>query len=168
MLSNGKHHMKCTKRDLMALKISCMPMNVFDLIFGRRPALPLIAQLKVDETDPGYFCLSSGVVLIGIAIFTFVSYGEDPRHTGRFTRFLSISSCGLVGLGLTLLSTAVLTGAASIIGSTSWTLPLLVFLLLICTWKHNGSLTFKFSLTASSAFHQSYSWRMASWREALT
>lgn len=74
-------------------------------------------------------------MLIGIGIFTYLSYRGDVHHHRRFTRYLSIISTILVGLGLALLSTAVLTDASSTLGSTPWTLPLLLFLLLIRTYS---------------------------------
>jgi F0F1-type ATP synthase assembly protein I len=70
-------------------------------------------------------------VLIGIGIFTYLSYSGDAHHHRRYTRYLSIISSVLIGIGLALFSTAVLTDTSRLLGHSSWTLPLLLFLLLI-------------------------------------
>jgi hypothetical protein len=70
-------------------------------------------------------------VLIGIGIFTFLSYRGDAHHHRRFTRYLSVVSSILIGIGLALFSAAVLTDTATILGDSPWTLPFLLFLLLI-------------------------------------
>ncbi|KAL1963317.1 hypothetical protein VTN77DRAFT_8438 [Rasamsonia byssochlamydoides] len=95
--------------------------------------LALISRMGTSphSTKP-YFCISAGIVLISIGVLTFVAYGGDVHHhRNQFFRFLSISANILAGIGVALLSMAVLTGTSTTLGGTPWTLPMLVLLLLI-------------------------------------
>lgn len=82
--------------------------NVFSLVFG-------------------YFFISFGLALIFIAVLSWLSHSKG-RHE-IYGHLWSIITKFVLGLGLVLCSTMVLTDAAKILGSSAWTLPLLLFLL---------------------------------------
>ena len=65
-----------------------------------------------------------------IGILTLLAYKHDTGHS-RF-RYLSIGANVLVGLGIALLSTMVLTDAAGNLGVTPWALAGLMLILLLC------------------------------------
>jgi hypothetical protein len=75
----------------------------------------------------GYFFISAGVVLIFLGILSWLSHSKG-RHEAR-SHLLAIASKFLLGLGLVLCSTMVLTDAADGLGSSAWTLPLMFFVL---------------------------------------
>lgn len=84
--------------------------NVFTLVFG-------------------YFFISAGLVLIFLGILSWLSHSkglhESRSHLG------GIISKFVIGLGLVVCSTMVLTQSADKLGESAWTLPLLFFLLAI-------------------------------------
>lgn len=59
------------------------------------------------------------------------TYPEDAGYSRL--RYISIGANILVGLGLALLSTSVLTDAAGNLGTTPWTLPALTLILFACS-----------------------------------
>jgi hypothetical protein len=82
---------------------------------------------------PGYFAIATGAVLLFIGVLTLLAYRHDAGHT--IFRYVSIFVNMLVGLGIALLSTMVLTDAANNLGETPWTLPALTLILLACMSK---------------------------------
>ncbi|OGE50093.1 hypothetical protein PENARI_c018G07872 [Penicillium arizonense] len=68
------------------------------------------------------------------------SIGTSAHHAGYSRlRYISIGANILVGLGLALLSTSVLTDAAGNLGTTPWTLPALTLILLALLLLHHLS-----------------------------
>jgi hypothetical protein len=113
-------------------------VSIFNLTFGISSYFlhPLFSPLsKATSTNryfvPGYFCVCVGLVCLIIGILTLLSL----RHHAGYSRlrYISIGANILVGLGLALLSTAVLTDAAGNLGTTPWTLPALTLILLGCS-----------------------------------
>lgn len=78
----------------------------------------------------GYFFICAGLVLIAVAILSYVSLLKDANRETRH-RYVGIIGNVVLGLALTMLSTMVLTQAADNLGESVWTLPLLVFVLFI-------------------------------------
>ncbi|KAH8812164.1 bacterial low temperature requirement A protein-domain-containing protein [Xylogone sp. PMI_703] len=83
--------------------------NVFTLVFG-------------------YFFTCAGLVLIGIAILSWLSLTREGRV---WKNYIGIASNFLLGVGTCLLSIMLLTSASDNLGESPWTLPLLVFILTI-------------------------------------
>lgn len=102
--------------------------SVFTLIFGivlhtHHP--PLIST----NHPKGYFFTTAGLVLIGIAILAWLSMLNEKR---TWRHYIGIVSNFIIGLGVALLSVMLVNGTASDnLGSSPWTLPLLVFVLFI-------------------------------------
>jgi hypothetical protein len=90
----------------------------------------LNSYYSVFELVFGYFFICAGLILIAIGVLSWLSI---PKGKGRksITSYISIISKFVLGLGLILLSTMVLTQAADYLGESVWTLPLLVFVLAI-------------------------------------
>lgn len=63
-----------------------------------------------------------------IAILTLLAYRHEAGHP--ILQYLSAYANFIVGLGIALLSTMVLTNAASNLGQTPWTIPALMLILL--------------------------------------
>lgn len=82
--------------------------NVFELVFG-------------------YFFICAGLVLIFLAVLSWLSHGKDK---GR-KPWIGIIGNVIIGVGLALLSTMVLTSASDNLGESVWTIPLVVFVLAI-------------------------------------
>jgi hypothetical protein len=76
-----------------------------------------------------YFFICAGLVLISLAILASFSLLKGESRKSRL--YIGIISNFILGTGLTLLSTMVLTAAADNLGYSVWTLPLPTFVLLI-------------------------------------
>ncbi|CAL5873995.1 uncharacterized protein PFLUO_LOCUS8280 [Penicillium psychrofluorescens] len=76
----------------------------------------------------GYFCVCVGLVCLIVGVLTLLSH----RYRAGYSRlrYISIGANILVGLGISLLSTMVLTDAAEDLGMTSWALSGLTLILL--------------------------------------
>ncbi|KAJ5218405.1 uncharacterized protein N7498_000504 [Penicillium cinerascens] len=85
----------------------------------------------------GYFCVCTGLVCLIIGVLTLLSHRYRSGHSSL--RYISIGANILVGLGIALLSTAVLTDAAGNLGTTPWTLPALTLILLALILLHHLS-----------------------------
>lgn len=72
--------------------------------------------------------MAAGLVIIGIAILAWLSMLKEKR---TWRHYVGIASNFLIGLGVALLALLLVTDAADDIGSSPWTLPLLVFVLFI-------------------------------------
>ncbi|KAL2829506.1 bacterial low temperature requirement A protein-domain-containing protein [Aspergillus cavernicola] len=83
-----------------------------------------------------YFCICVGLVCMTIGVLTVLSH--RPGYSRL--RYISIGANILVGLGITLLSTMVLTDAAGNLGTTPWTLPALTLILLALLVLHHVSI----------------------------
>ena len=78
----------------------------------------------------GYFFISAGLVLVSIGVLSWFSMLREPGRETRH-RYVGIIGNFILGLGLTLLSTMLLTQAPGSLGDSAWVLPLLVFVLFI-------------------------------------
>lgn len=78
----------------------------------------------------GYFFICAGIVVISCAVLSWLSLLKGQDREARH-RYVGIIANLAIGTGLTLMATMVLTNAADILGESPWTLPLLVFVLLI-------------------------------------
>jgi len=76
----------------------------------------------------GYFFVAAGLVLIGIAILAWLSMLKEKR---TWRHYIGIVSNFLIGLGVALVALTLLTDASDNLGSSPWTLPLLVFVMFI-------------------------------------
>jgi hypothetical protein len=85
--------------------------NIFELVFG-------------------YFFICAGLVLIAIGVLSWLSIPKGKGHKSVYS-WVGIISKFALGLAFVLMSTMVLTQAADNLGSSVWTLPLLVFVLAI-------------------------------------
>lgn len=92
--------------------------------------LVLNSYYTVFELVFGYFFIAAGIVLISLGVLSWLSLPKVEGPTHR-TRYIGVISKFVLGLGMTLLSTMVLTQAADNLGESVWTLPLLVFVLAI-------------------------------------
>lgn len=93
-------------------------------------ALEIInAYIAVFNLVFGYFFISAGLVLIFLAVLSWLSHSKG-MHESR-THMVGIVSKFVLGTALVLCSTMVLTEAADNLGSSPWTLPFLFFILAI-------------------------------------
>jgi hypothetical protein len=99
-------------------------------IEGENPQDTINAYYAVFELVFGYFYICAGVVLIGLAVLSLLSMHKDGS-SAHWRRYVGIGTNLLLGLGLALLSTMVLTDNADVLGESPWPLPLLVFVLII-------------------------------------
>jgi hypothetical protein len=70
--------------------------------------------------------VAAGLVLIGIAILAWLSMLKEKR---TWRHYIGIISNFLIGIGVALLAVMLVSDASSDLGSSPWTLPLLVFVM---------------------------------------
>ncbi|CAL5865992.1 uncharacterized protein PFLUO_LOCUS199 [Penicillium psychrofluorescens] len=88
----------------------------------------LIRLLSIFYLTFGYLCICVGLVCFIVGVLTLLSHKYHAGYSRL--RYISIGANILVGLGIALLSTAVLTDAAATLDTTYWTLPGLTLILL--------------------------------------
>ncbi|RFU25789.1 hypothetical protein B7463_g10553, partial [Scytalidium lignicola] len=95
---------------------------------GLDPLGQISAYYEVFTLVFGYFFTCAGIVLIGIAILSWLSMTKEKRI---WQYYIGIGGNFVLGVVTCLLSTMLLTAAADNLGESPWTLPLLVFILVI-------------------------------------
>ena len=129
--------------------------SVFTLIFGS-----CFHSLYISRTnsDTGYFFVAAGLVLIGIAVLAWLSMLKEKR---TWRHYIGIVSNLLIGLGVALLSIMLLTNASDNLGSSPWTLPLLVFAWFIGMHIHMSTCLNSYANQSSSSPTQSHTPQLA-------
>ncbi|KAH8698586.1 bacterial low temperature requirement A protein-domain-containing protein [Talaromyces proteolyticus] len=93
------------------------------------------AILSVFNLTFGYFAVCTGLILIFISILSILSFNHKNVH--HWLQYLSTAVNLLIGLGIVLLSTITLTSNAETLGESSWTLPVLMLILLALLVLHH-------------------------------